>query len=137
MKGRVFLRNLALFGGYSLMLAGALWLSLQLRFDFQPSPYLARFLPSLLLLLAICLPCLWFFGQFRALLSFFSLPDARRIVFATRITHTLLFAVCYVAGRRFCPAFAGHAYARIGEWGLGVSEWRLGIRGWGAGIRDW
>ena len=70
MKGRVFLRNLALFGGYSLILAGALWLSLQLRFDFQPLPYLERFFPSLLLFLAICLPCLWLFRQFRVLLSF-------------------------------------------------------------------
>ena len=103
MKGRVFLRNLALFGGYSLILAGALWLSLQLRFDFQPSPYLARFLPSLLLLLAICLPCLWFFGQFRALLSFFSLPDARRIVFATGTAHILLLSVWYVAGVDLAP----------------------------------
>ena len=70
MKVRVFLRNLALFGGYSLILAGALWLSLQLRFDFQPLPYLERFFPSLLLFLAICLPCLWLFRQFRVLLSF-------------------------------------------------------------------
>jgi hypothetical protein len=52
-KGKVFLRNLALFGGYSLIVAGALWLSLQLRFDFQPSPYPERFFPILLLFLAI------------------------------------------------------------------------------------
>ena len=123
MKGRVFLRNLALFGGYSLILAGALWLSLQLRFDFQPSPYLERFFPSLLFFLAICLPCLWLFRQFRVLISFFSLPDTRRIVFASRIAHTLLFAVWYVAERRSCHAAAGCAHARIRDWGLVNCGW--------------
>jgi FlaA1/EpsC-like NDP-sugar epimerase len=103
MKSGLFLRNLALFGGYALILAGALWLSLQLRFDFQPSPYLERFFPSLLLLLAVCLPCLWLFGQFRSLLSFFSLPDAQRIVFASGTAHLILLTVWYVAGVDLAP----------------------------------
>jgi len=103
MKSGLFLRNLALLGGYALILAGALWLSLQLRFDFQPSPYLDRFFPSLLLLWAVCLPCLWFFGQFRSLLSFFSLPDAQRIVFATGTAHLILLVVWYVAGVDLAP----------------------------------
>jgi FlaA1/EpsC-like NDP-sugar epimerase len=103
MKGGLFLRNLALLCGYGLILAGALWLSLQLRFDFQPSPYLERFFPSLLLLWAVCLPCLWLFGQFRSLLSFFSLPDAQRIVFATGTAHLILLLVWYVAGVDLAP----------------------------------
>ena len=103
MKSGLFLRNLALLGGYALILAGALWLSLQLRFDFQPSPYLDRFFLSLLLLWAVCLPCLWFFGQFRSLLSFFSLPDAQRIVFATGTAHLILLVVWYVAGVDLAP----------------------------------
>jgi len=103
MKSGLFLRNLALLGGYALILAGALWLSLQLRFDFQPSPYLDRFFSSLWLLWAVCLPCLWFFGQFRSLLSFFSLPDAQRIVFATGTAHLILLVVWYVAGVDLAP----------------------------------
>jgi FlaA1/EpsC-like NDP-sugar epimerase len=103
MKTGIFARNLALAVGYSVILAVALWLSLQLRFDFQPSPFLERFFSSLWLLLAVCLPCLWLFGQFRSLLSFFSLPDAQRIVFATGTAHLILLVVWYVAGVDLAP----------------------------------
>ena len=103
MKSGVFARNLALAVVYSVILAVALWLSLQLRFDFQPSPFLGRFFSSLWLLLAVCLPCLWLFGQFRSILSFFSLPDAQRIVFATGTAHLILLVVWYVAGVDLAP----------------------------------
>ena len=73
-------RFLLLLGLYSGILAGSLYLAFQLRFDFYPSPYLHRLKLGLLLSLGITLPLLWFFGQFRSLLSYFGLPDVQKII---------------------------------------------------------
>ena len=61
----------------------SLWLSYQLRFDFDvPAHYASQFLVACLWILPLKLLCLYFFGQFDGLLSYFSVPDLKRIVAA-------------------------------------------------------
>ena len=79
--------------GYSAVLGLALYFSFQFRFDFSPSPYLIKFRPSLILLLVTAIPFLWFFGQFRCLLSFFGLPDAQRVTLALGSANLFLLAI--------------------------------------------
>ena len=68
---------------YSAVLVASLYLAFQLRFDLYPAPYMDRFRLGLVLSLGLTLPALWLFGQFRSLLSYFGLPDAQKIVYAT------------------------------------------------------
>ena len=55
----------------------SLWLSYQLRFDFDvPSQfYASQFLVACVWILPLKLICLYGFGQFDGLLSYFSIPD--------------------------------------------------------------
>lgn len=46
---------------------------------------------------------LWFLGQFRALLSFFSLPDIQKIIMATGLSNLALLAVWYGGGAEITP----------------------------------
>jgi len=75
---------------YSAILATALYLAFQLRFDFAPHPYPHRFRWGLLLSLGITLPLLGFFGQFRSLLSYFGLPDIQKILLATGFSNMVI-----------------------------------------------
>ena len=90
-----FTRLLFLLVLYTAVLSGSLYLAFQFRFDFYPSPYLDRFRLGLFLSLAITLPALWFFGQFRSLLSYFGLPDAEKIVMATGMANLAMIAAWY------------------------------------------
>jgi len=68
---------------YSAVLVVSLYAAFQLRFDFYPAPYMDSFKLGLVISLGLTLPALWLFGQFRSLLSYFGLPDAQKIVYAT------------------------------------------------------
>ena len=127
MKGGMLIRNAALLAAYSLILAGSLWLSFNLRFDFAPSQYFERYLPGLVLLAALCLPLLWFFGQFRSLLSFFGLPDAQKIVYATGIAHLALLAVWHLGGVTVVPPRAVIILNFLLS-SLALGSFRLGLR---------
>jgi len=96
-------RFLLLLGLYSAILAGALYLAFQFRFDFYPSPYLNRLKLGLFLSLGITLPLLWFFGQFRSLLSYFGLPDAQKIVTATGLANLAMMAAWYGSWAEITP----------------------------------
>jgi FlaA1/EpsC-like NDP-sugar epimerase len=96
-------RFLLLLGLYSAILTGALYLAFQFRFDFYPSPYLSRFKLGLFLSLGITLPLLWFFGQFRSLLSYFGLPDAQKIVMATGLANMAMMATWYGSWAEITP----------------------------------
>ena len=80
---------------YSAVLAASLYAAFQLRFDFHAEPYLNRYELGLAISLGVTLPLLWMFGQFRSLLSYFGLPDAQRILFATALANGILLAVNY------------------------------------------
>lgn len=65
---------------YSNVLLLALLLAFYLRFDLRvPEEYWPRFWSSVVWILPLKLSLLWGFGQFRSLLTYFSLPDAQRI----------------------------------------------------------
>lgn len=77
------LRSLLLAGTYAAVAFISLWLSLLLRFDFDvPQEYWKPFLVTLLWLVPLKLAMLLAFGQFRSLLTFFSLSDAKRLILA-------------------------------------------------------
>ena len=88
---------------YSAVLVGSFYLAFQLRFEFYPAPYMERFKLGILLSLGITLPLLWLFGQFRSLLSYFGLPDAIRIGWATLIANLAIVTVWYAGWAEISP----------------------------------
>ena len=96
-------RILFLLALYSGVLVGSFYLAFQLRFEFQPAPYLDRFRLGLVLSLGITLPLLWAYGQYRALLSFFGLPDAIRICWAALLANLAIMCVWYVGPSESMP----------------------------------
>jgi len=76
-------RLVVLLAAYLAALFLSLVFALLLRFDFQVEPeYWERFWKSVVWMLPLKLVALAFFGQFRTLLTYFSLPDAKRIAAA-------------------------------------------------------
>ena len=73
------------------------WLAYLIRFEFSPPlEEQFRFWRTLRWVLPLELLFLLAFGQFRSLLSYFSLPDARRIALACGLTAVVSFAVWYI-----------------------------------------
>ena len=73
-------RGLLLVAAYSVVIVASLLAALMLRFDFAvPEEFWRRFWISLAWILPLKLALLAAFGQFRSLLTFFSLPDAKKI----------------------------------------------------------
>jgi FlaA1/EpsC-like NDP-sugar epimerase len=76
-------RIVLLAAGYSVILFCALLAAFLLRFDFNvPAEFWPRFWSSAVWMLPLKLVLLGLFGQFRSLLTFFSLPDAKMIASA-------------------------------------------------------
>ena len=88
---------------YSAVLVGSFYLAFQLRFEFHSAPYMGRFKMGILLSLGITLPLLWIFGQFRSLLSYFGLPDALQIGWATLIANLAILGVWYAGWAEISP----------------------------------
>ena len=89
---------------YALACVTSLFFSYFLRFDFQvPSNYLKQAGTVVLWVLPLKLLVLAAFGQFRSLLSFFSFPDAKRLVLAMGSTSLVMFAVWYLIDPRYAP----------------------------------
>jgi FlaA1/EpsC-like NDP-sugar epimerase len=88
-----------LLAAYLAILFLSLVFALLLRFDFNVGPeYWARFWKTIGWLLPLKLAALAFFGQFRTLLTYFSLPDAKRIAAAMGISAFVAFAAWFVIG---------------------------------------
>jgi FlaA1/EpsC-like NDP-sugar epimerase len=84
---------------YSVLLFVSLLAALLLRFDFDvPDEYLQSFWLSASWILPLKLFLLAIFGQFRSLLTFFSLPDAKRVAAALGIATVFELAVWYTVG---------------------------------------
>jgi FlaA1/EpsC-like NDP-sugar epimerase len=92
-------RLVVLLAAYSAILFLSLVFALLLRFDFQVGPeYWGRFWKSILWMLPLKLVALAFFGQFRTLLTYFSLPDAKRIAAAMGVSALVATAVWFAVG---------------------------------------
>ena len=94
-----FGRLIIIAAAYSGILSLSVLVSLFLRFDFSvPAEFWGRFGATLPWLLSVKLIALAFFGQFRTLLTYFSLPDAKRISGAMGVSALLAAAVWFAAG---------------------------------------
>jgi len=92
-------RLVVLLVAYSAILFLSLVFALLLRFDFQVgSEYWGRFWTSVVWMLPLKLVALAFFGQFRTLLTYFSLPDTKRIAAAMGLSALIAAAVWFAAG---------------------------------------
>ncbi len=93
------LRFLALLATYTSVLAAALVVSLLLRFDFDvPTQYWRDLALSGPWILVLKLVLLYALGQFRSLLTFFSLPDAKRLAWAMGLAAVLEMLAWFVLG---------------------------------------
>jgi FlaA1/EpsC-like NDP-sugar epimerase len=92
-------RLVVLLAAYSAILFLSLIFALLLRFDFQVAPeFWARLWKSLVWLLPLKLVALALFGQFRTLLTYFSLPDAKRIAGAMGASALIASIIWFVLG---------------------------------------
>ncbi len=101
-------RGLFLTALYTLALTGSLWLSYLLRFDFDRKEFvpkidqvqkMALIRTYFLWIIPLKLAILFGFRQFEGLLSYFSLPDLRRLFAASLVTSLLIYLVW-----KFVPA---------------------------------
>jgi FlaA1/EpsC-like NDP-sugar epimerase len=89
---------------YSGAIIVAHWLAYLIRFEFHPPGYeQVLFWRTLQWTLPLDVLSLLFFGQFRSLLSYFSLPDARRIVLACASASMVSLGVWYVSRGYHAP----------------------------------
>lgn len=83
---------------YSLVLAGSLWMALMLRFDFAiPANELRKIPMWLLWIVPFQLAVLLSLGHCASLLSYFALPDIRRLFYGLTIPSLLLLAAWHYA----------------------------------------
>jgi FlaA1/EpsC-like NDP-sugar epimerase len=119
-------RILLLCALYSIVLIGSRWLAYGLRFDFAiPPEYKEALWGDAPWVIGVKVAVLYLFGQFSGLLSYFSVPDLKRIFSASVFSTIVLFAVrsnstdFYVDPRGmilldFLFSFAGLAGVRLG-----------------------
>jgi FlaA1/EpsC-like NDP-sugar epimerase len=113
---------LVLYGGTAL---ASCWLAFQLRFDFAPATeYQQRFAQDWAWVVGLQLLFLCLFGQFSGLLSYFSIPDLKRLFYATAGNSLALLVLRYnttilssfprgVILSNFVLAFGGLASVRL------------------------
>lgn len=127
-KRYVALRAVSLVVLYSTILLVSHWLAYQLRFDFQVPPDQAdglRYnwhweLPLKLLALLV-------FGQFSGLLTYFSVPDLRRLILAVGTSSAILMMMRY-APQGFTPTPRGVVLSDFVLSVVGLAGLRLGMR---------
>lgn len=92
-------RKLVLAAIYTGLLSGCLLGALLLRFDFEvPQEFWARLWRSFLWIIPVKLILLEVNGQFRSMLSYFSLPDAKRLLQAMAASAGVMLFVWYATG---------------------------------------
>jgi FlaA1/EpsC-like NDP-sugar epimerase len=100
-----FTRTALLIIAYSGAIIFAHWLAYLIRFEFRtPAEVQAHFWRSMQWILALELVALWAFGQFRSLLSYFSLPDMQRIVLACGTVAVISMGVWYATKGEHAPS---------------------------------
>ena len=89
-------RFVAILSTYALVLGICFFLALLLRFDFDvPTEFQVRFWRLLPWVLALKLILLGIMGQYRSLLTFFSFPDAKKLVLALGIASCLMGSIWF------------------------------------------
>lgn len=89
---------------YTIGLIFSLWLSYELRFDFSlPAPDRRQFFLVCLWMVPVKLILLLLIGQFAGLLSYFSIPDLKRLFFALLASCLLTAGIWVATGGRFAP----------------------------------
>lgn len=95
-------RGLCLLLVYSFVILSARLLAFEIRFEFDLlSEHIRLYWLTLLWFLPVQLLALWAFGQFRTILSYFSLPDVLRIVAACAAAAMISLVVWYATGGRY------------------------------------
>ncbi|MFZ4775537.1 MAG: polysaccharide biosynthesis protein [Terrimicrobiaceae bacterium] len=104
-KFQTLSRHVMLLFTYAAFIGFCFWMSLLLRFDFTvPEEYWAGFQATLLWLLPLKLVALLVFGQFRTLLTFFSLSDGKRLLIAMGLSSMIAMGVWSLSdGRMVVP----------------------------------
>lgn len=98
------LRALILLLIYTAVIVGSFVLSYHVRLDFDvPPEHVAKWPRLLAVLLPLQLLSLLAFGQFRSLLTYFSLPDLKRLFFALAVPAVILLVLRYTPYERFFP----------------------------------
>jgi FlaA1/EpsC-like NDP-sugar epimerase len=118
----------ALMLAYSAVITAALWLALQLRFDFDvPEEFSDNYIVSLPWILAVKLLLLVAFGQFRSLLTYFGASDAIKLAWAMAISAVIALGVWFaVHGFMVVPRGVIVSDAVISF--LGLSGLRMAMR---------
>ncbi len=99
-----YTKSLLLGAAYSGVVIAAHWLAYLIRFEFQPpADAQTLFWRTLQWLLPLELAFLAVFGQFRSLLSYFSLPDAQRILIACAATGSVALGIWHATGGAHAP----------------------------------
>lgn len=89
---------------YSLALVFSLWISWNLRFDFQvPNQFLDTIWSSILILVPLKLILLALFKQFSSLIGYFSIRDLVRLALPIILASSLLFIGRFLADFSFMP----------------------------------
>ena len=111
---------------YGFVLLASSYLALALRFDFEvPPDFFQRWVRSVWWIVPLKLVLLGVFGQYRSLLTFFSLPDAVRLFYALSTAFVLQLAAWLLTGGvamiprgtilvDFVLSYAGLAGLRVG-----------------------
>lgn len=110
-------------------LAACLWLAYQLRFDFRlPEETQRTLLPIALWVVGFKMLTLWNFGQFAVLLTYFSVPDFSRLVWALFTASLILFGISSQMGSDWAPP-RGVVLADFSFSVLALTALRLTYRG--------
>lgn len=105
-SSRVFapaMRTASLAALYSGVILASLWLAYMLRFDFQPGAYFDRFWPIAGGVLGTKLVLLRVFGQFESALTYFGLPDVRKLFLAMLTAAVVMLMVWLWSGIAWAP----------------------------------
>jgi len=113
MRRSTLARALLLTTLYSIALTASLWVSYLLRFDFERAQFPPTFVSTEAKMVAIRNLFLWviplkllmllFFRQFEGLLSYFSIPDLRRLFFAIATSSSIVYAAWLIPDKPAPP----------------------------------
>src|SRR4051812_31974859 len=102
------LRASLLLAGYIFFLSISWYLAYELRFDFDlPLEFQKQLMQYPVWVLPLKLLFLLLFGQFAGLLSYFSVPDLRRLFFACFCGSAILLAIRFFNPTAFAPPRGG------------------------------
>ena len=129
MKHLTGIRRFLLLGVlYSIGLSFSLYLAYLIRFDFNINKvYLQEYFANLIWVLPVKLTFLTIFGQFQGMLSFFSIPDLRRLTFACVAASIFIYIIWILTAALSAPP-RGVLLADFTITLMGLSATRIALR---------